>query len=332
MTSNKQKIAITMGDPAGVGPELVLKALASRRVKKVASPFVIGDITLLDQVAKRLDLRPPKKGEVINLSTLKTSESRPAKPTKASSAAMINYIEEATAMAMDGRADAIVTGPINKEAALLSGFTMPGHTEYLAKLTKTKDFAMMLGGKTLKVILVTIHEPIKKLPTLVTEERILKTIKITDKAFKKYYGLKKPRIAVCGLNPHAGEGGKFGKEDILTVTPAVKRARRSGIDAIGPLPSDTVFYRAVRKNDFDAVVCMYHDQGLIPLKLLHFEDGVNTTLGLPIIRTSVDHGTAYDIAGKGIASDKSIIAAIEAAAEMASLHGGNHLRWGKVNK
>ncbi len=326
MKTTKPKIAITMGDPAGVGPELALKALASRRVKKIAEPFVIGDLALLKRIARQLELRPPKDCEVLNLSALRAKDARPAHPTKESSVAMISYIKEAAAMAMEGHADAIVTGPINKEAALLSGFTLPGHTEYLAKLTKTKDFAMMLGGSTLKVILVTIHEPIKKLPRLVTEERILKTIKITDKAFKKYYGLKKPRIAVCGLNPHAGEAGKFGKEDILSVTPAVKKARRIGIDAIGPLPSDTVFYRAVRKKDFDAVVCMYHDQGLIPLKLLHFEDGVNTTLGLPIIRTSVDHGTAYDIAGKGIASDKSMIAAIEAAAEMASL------RWGKVNQ
>ncbi len=326
MKTTKPKIAITMGDPAGVGPELALKALASRRVKKIAEPFVIGDLALLKRIARQLELRPPKDCEVLNLSTLRAKDARPARPTKESSVAMISYIKEAATMAMEGHADAIVTGPINKEAALLSGFTLPGHTEYLAKLTKTKDFAMMLGGSTLKVILVTIHEPIKKLPRLVTEERILKTIKITDKAFKKYYGLKKPRIAVCGLNPHAGEAGKFGKEDLLKVTPAVKKARRIGIDAIGPLPSDTVFYRAVRKKDFDAVVCMYHDQGLIPLKLLHFEDGVNTTLGLPIIRTSVDHGTAYDIAGKGIASDKSMIAAIEAAAEMASL------RWGKVNQ
>ncbi len=317
MKTTKPTIAITMGDPAGVGPELVLKALASRRVKKAAAPFVVGDFALLNRVARQLDLRPPKDSEVFNLSMLRAKDARPARPTKESSKAMISYITEAAAMAMDRRVDAIVTGPINKEAALLSGFTMPGHTEYLAKLTKTKDYAMMLGGPTLKVILVTIHEPIKKLPRLVTEEQVLKTIKITHNSFKKYYGLKRPRIAVCGLNPHAGEAGKFGKEDLLKVTPAVKKARRAGIDAIGPLPSDTVFYRAVKKKDFDAVVCMYHDQGLIPLKLLHFEDGVNTTLGLPIIRTSVDHGTAYDIAGKGIASDKSMIAAIEAASKMA---------------
>jgi 4-hydroxythreonine-4-phosphate dehydrogenase len=313
----KPKIAITMGDPAGVGPELVLRALASRRVRKVARPFVIGDLGLLRRVAKLLDLKEPKENEVVNLSALKPSQTKAAHPTKESSEAMIGYIKEAATMAMDGRADAMVTAPINKEAAAMSGFRFPGHTEFLAKLTKTTDFAMMLGGTTLKVVLVTIHEPIKKLPRLVTEERVLKTIKITDDAFKKF-GIKKPRIAVCGLNPHAGEAGKFGMEDLLKVTPAVKKARRAGINAIGPLPSDTVFYRTVIKKDFDVVVCMYHDQGLIPLKLLHFEDGVNTTLGLPIIRTSVDHGTAYDIARKGIASDKSIIAAIEAAAMMAN--------------
>jgi len=318
MKPTKPKIAITMGDPAGVGPELALKALASRRVRNVARPFVIGDLPLLRSIAQLLGLRGPKDNEVVSLSALKAGEARAGRPTKKSAAAMISYIEKAAAMAMEGEADAIVTGPINKEAALLAGFTMPGHTEFLARLTKTKDFAMMLGGSSLKVVLVTIHEPIKKLPRLVTEERVLKTIKITDNAFKKNYGIKKPRIAVCGLNPHAGEAGKFGTEDIDSVGPAVKKARRAGIDAAGPLPSDTAFYRAVKKKDFDAVVCMYHDQGLIPLKLLHFEDGVNTTLGLPIIRTSVDHGTAYDIAWKGIASPKSMIAAIEAAAETAN--------------
>ncbi len=314
-----------MGDPAGVGPELALKALASRRVRSVARPFIIGDLALLRRVAKLLGLREPKEDEVLNLSALKASDAKPGRPTRESAAAMISYIEKAAALATEGSADAIVTGPINKEAALLAGFTMPGHTEFLAKLTKTKDFAMMLGGSSLKVILVTIHEPIKKLPGLVTEERVLKTIKITNKAFKKYYGIKRPRIAVCGLNPHAGEAGKFGTEDITSVEPAVKKARRAGIDAVGPLPSDTVFYRAVKKKDFDAVVCMYHDQGLIPLKLLHFEDGVNTTLGLPIIRTSVDHGTAYDIAWKGIASPRSMIAAIEAAAEMAKKTNSSQL-------
>ena len=228
---------------------------------------------------------------------------------------MIGYVEEAVRMAVEGTADAIVTAPISKEAAKMAGFKFPGHTEFIASLTKTKDFRMMLGGKDLKVILVTIHEPLRKVPGLVTLDNVFKTIKITDAAFRGF-GFKRPRIAVAGLNPHAGESGMFGDEEERIIGPAVRKARRLGINAVGPLPPDTVFYRAARKKEFDCVVCMYHDQGLGPLKLIHFEDGINATLGLPIIRTSVDHGTAYDIAWKGIASHESLMSAIVMAAEM----------------
>ena len=229
---------------------------------------------------------------------------------------MMKYIEEAVRMAMSGAADAIVTGPISKEAINKAGYDFHGHTEFLAHLTKTKDFCMMLAGKSLKVILVTIHESIKNVPQLLTKENVFKTIKITDDSFKKYFGFQRPRIAVAALNPHAGEGGLFGDEERRIIIPAVKKARQMGVNASGPLPPDTLFYRAVRNKEFDGIVCMYHDQGLIPLKLLHFEDGVNITLGLPIIRTSVDHGTAYDIAWKGVASPASMKAAIEMAVEM----------------
>ncbi len=312
----KPAIAVTMGDPAGVGPEIILKALNSRRIRRICSPVVVGDSGVLGLAAAKLGLKPLKESEVIGVSSIDVKRLRPGRPTRESSRAMISYIERSVRMAMDNDVAAMVTAPISKEAARLAGFGFPGHTEFIAHLTGAKDFRMMLGGADLKVVLVTIHVALKEVPRLVTRASVFKTIKITDGAFKKY-GFKRPRIAVAGLNPHAGEAGMFGDEEKKVIAPAVKRARALGIDAVGPLPPDTVFYRAVRKKEFDCVVCMYHDQGLGPLKLLHFEDGVNATLGLPIIRTSVDHGTAYDIAWKGVASPESLIAAIEMAVDMA---------------
>lgn len=318
----KPIIAITMGDPAGVGPEIILKALADPKVRRIAEPAVLGDEGLLNHIADKLKLKRPPDGSVVSLSELDLKKLKAGKPGKESGAAMISYIEEAVYMAALGDVDAMVTAPISKDAAKKAGFKFPGHTEFIAHLTGTKDFAMMLGGKDLKVILVTIHEALRKVPSLITREAVLKTIKITDDSFRRYFGFKRPRIAVAGLNPHASEGGIFGNEEEKVIIPAVKKAQSMGINAVGPLPPDTVFYRAVRKKEFDCVVSMYHDQGLGPLKLLHFDNGVNATLGLPIIRTSVDHGTAYDIAWKGIASPDSLIAAIEMAVEMAKKKKG----------
>lgn len=313
----KPVIAITMGDPAGVGPELIVKALASRVIRAKADPLVIGDAGVLNFMADRLGIKPPRPDEIVSASELDMKKLRPGRPTVESARAMISYIEEAVYMAAVGDVEAIVTAPINKDAAQMAGFSFPGHTEFIAHLTGAEDYAMMLGGDDLKVVLVTIHEAIKKVPGLITEESVLKTLRIADASFRMDFGLRKPRIAVCGLNPHAGEGGLFGSEDMKIIAPAVKKARSKGINAIGPLPADTVFYRAVKKKEFDCVVAMYHDQGLGPLKLLHFEDGVNATLGLPIVRTSVDHGTAYDVAWKGIASTGSLVAAVKMAAGMA---------------
>jgi len=321
----KPKILITMGDPVGVGPEIILTALQSKRVKAVCDPFVIGDENVMGYLAGRLGLKLPQN-RFINFSSLDPKKLRPGRPTVESSQAMLSYIEEAACLALDGAVDAIVTAPISKAAAKLSGFKFPGHTEFIAHLTGVKDFVMMLGGKTLKVMLVTIHEPISKVPRLITRDAVFKTIKLTDDAFRNFFGFKRPRIAVAGLNPHAGEAGIFGSEEKKVIAPAIKKAREHGINAIGPLPPDTVFYRAAVKKEFDCVVCMYHDQGLGPLKLLHFEDGINVTLGLPIIRTSVDHGTAYDIAWKGVASAASLIAAIETASMMAKTRMPPHRR------
>ncbi|MFQ5465666.1 MAG: 4-hydroxythreonine-4-phosphate dehydrogenase PdxA [Thermodesulfobacteriota bacterium] len=319
------RIAITMGDPVGVGPEIILKALGDGRVRRAARPVVIGDVNVLGDVARRLGLKPPPRGSVVEVSALDPEGLAPGAPTEASSAAMIGYIERAVGFVLSGEADAVVTAPISKAAARVAGFSFPGHTEFLAHLTGTRDFVMMLGGaerRDLKVALTTIHVPLSEVPRLVTPSRVYRTIRITDEAFRRDFGVRAPRIAVAGLNPHAGEGGLFGDEDRKKIAPAVRRAVREGIDAAGPLPADTVFYRAAVRHDFDVVVAMYHDQGLGPLKLLHFDDGVNVTLGLPIIRTSVDHGTAYDIAWTGKASAESMVSAIRMAAGMARRRKG----------
>lgn len=313
----KTTVAITMGDPAGIGPEVVLKAVTSSKVKRLCRPAVLGDEVVLRYLAKKMGIGWPAADiRIINLSSLNPEEIRPGRPDSACGRAMMRYVEEAVLMAMDGDVDAMVTGPINKEAINRAGYKFPGHTEFMADLTRTRDYAMMLGGKKLKVVLVTIHESIKRVPGLLTIDNIYKTIQLTDGTFKKYFGLR-PRIAVAALNPHGGEKGLFGNEEKKVIIPAIKRARRAGIEVSDPLPPDTVFYRTIENKEYDVVVCMYHDQGLIPLKLIHFEDGVNVTLGLPIIRTSVAHGTAYDIAWKGVASPKSMIAAIEMAVSMA---------------
>ncbi len=314
----KPRVAVTMGDPAGIGPEVLLKALRSARVRRVASPVVVGDRRALEVIAAKTGIPLPRTLEIISpagkpppLGTL-----RPGFLPLPLAREVPRYIEEAVRLVTSGDSEAVVTAPINKGALKKAGFSFPGHTEFLAHLTGAKDFVMMLGGKNLKVTLVTIHEPLKNVPSLITKERILKTIEVTDRAFRLFFGMERPRIGVLGFNPHAGEGGLFGDEEGRIIAPAIKSARRSGIEAIGPVVPDTAFIRSVR-GEFDVLVCMYHDQGLGPLKLLHFDDGINATLGLPVIRTSVDHGTAYDLAWQGTASPASMVSAIETAALMA---------------
>jgi 4-hydroxythreonine-4-phosphate dehydrogenase len=316
----KPRIAITMGDPAGIGPEILLKALASRRVKRACTPVVVGDYALLSLVAKKISSPLSRSLEIVNPlgeKSLDPSTIRPGKLPRKWARAVISYIEYAARLAKENDVAAIVTAPINKAALHKAGFKFPGHTEFLAHLTGTRDYAMMLGGERLKVVLVTIHVPLKDVPKLITPAQVFKVLRITNEALRKEFKIKRPRIAVAGLNPHAGEGKMFGDEEGRLIMPAIRRARRAGIDASDPLAPDTVFFRAI-KNEFDCVVCMYHDQGLGPLKLIHFEDGFNATLGLPIIRTSVDHGTAYGIAWKGVASAESMITAILTAAKMAT--------------
>lgn len=319
-----------MGDPVGIGPEIVVKALQNQDLFRVCRPVVIGDLQWLMKIAAGLGCRTVLKavdqsqlaeeraetGGVIDLSRLNPAETRWGQPTAATGRAMITYINAAADLAMEGKIQAVVTGPINKKAMQMAGSAFAGHTELLAARTGAGRFAMMMTGTRLRVVLATIHIPLAAVPGALSSHRILETIEITQSGLVERFGLEKPRIAVAALNPHAGESGLFGQEEDLIIAPACRVAVEKGIMVQGPLPPDTVFYQAANGR-YDAVVCMYHDQGLIPFKMIHFTDGVNTTLGLPIIRTSVDHGTAYDIAGRGQADPGSLIAAIHSAAAQA---------------
>lgn len=323
-------IAVTMGDPTGVGPEIIARALMEPSVQSVCRPLVLGDRRALERgiavvggsfrVETVTDLPPqePSPGVIYlrELSSLTDADLVYGRPTPATGDAMYRYIVTAAELCLNGKAVAMSTAPISKEALNRGGHRYPGHTELLAELTGTNDFVMMLAGSQLRVALVTIHEAVADLPSLLTHDRVLTSIRVTHRDVDRYFR-KQPRIAVTAFNPHCGEGGLFGDEEERIIRPAIEAARREGINAVGPLSADTLFYFAVR-GDYDAVVCMYHDQGLIPLKLLHFDDGVNVTLGLPIIRTSVDHGTAYDLAGTGRAGHASMVAALIVATEMAA--------------
>lgn len=326
-------LILTMGDPTGVGPELIIKALLEGAFDSLPRPLLVaGDTGVLRRaaalfevdcqenygtglVSHRLSLGG-RSLDIHALSALPAPELEYGRPTPACGRAMAEYIEWACNRCQSGVAAGMVTAPINKAAIHAAGYDFPGHTELLAARCGVEKVVMMLAGERLKVCLVTTHLPLSEVPRALSTAEILATIRITAAAFKRYFGLQSPRIAVLALNPHAGEAGLFGDEETRLIAPAIAAARAAGIDASGPHSADTLFHFAAQ-GVYDAVVCMYHDQGLIPLKLLHFEDGVNVTLGLPIVRTSVDHGTAYDIAGSGQASTASLVAAIHMAAEMA---------------
>ncbi len=316
-----KKLAITIGDPGGIGPEVVVKTLPA--ISGECLPIVIGGSSVIED-AVRTFMVPVKIRKIESVDEAFPSADSlwyidprsmrtfvRGKPDKGNGAASVNYIKKAVELAMEKRVDGMVTAPISKEALKLAGFPWPGHTEMLAELTGTKEYAMMLTGGPLKVILVTIHTALKNVPGLVTKERVLKTIRLGKKACDML-GIQRPVIAVSGLNPHAGESGILGTEEMEEIAPAIEGAKREGIIAEGPYPPDVIFRKAY-KGEVDMVVCMYHDQGLIPLKMIAFDKGVNVTVGLPIIRTSPDHGTAYDIAWKGIADPSSMIEAIRMA-------------------
>lgn len=330
---NKDKrpiIGITMGDPVGIGPEVILKALAEGPIYEACRPLVLGDVSVIMATNQRLKtglrirrvdgpeagLCQPGHIDVIGLSDLDHNLLRYGHPTQETGHAMVSYVIQAVDWAVEGRIHALATCPINKLAMHMAGVQFEGHTELLAQRTKTSDYVMMMAGSRLRVALVTIHLPLARVPVRLTIASVLKTIRITDEALRNAFGIPKPRLAVAALNPHAGEAGLFGDEEARIISPAIQQAGDTGMDVSGPHPSDTLFHQALAGN-WDAVVCMYHDQGLIPFKMVHFSDGVNVTLGLPIVRTSVDHGTAYDIAGMGKADPRSLIAAIHMAAEHA---------------
>lgn len=320
-------IGITMGDPSGVGPELINKLFFDKDLLSICNPLVIGDAGVISEYAESsilineitsLENAKFTSGtlNVLKISELEKKEYIPGKPTLSGGKAMVNYIISAVDLCCKGQIAAMVTCPLNKALMNKAGYNYQGHTQLISHLTDTEDYVMMLAGGKLRVTLVTIHCALKDVPQRINQENIIKTISITAKSLKKDFGITSPKIAVAALNPHAGEEGLFGKEEEIIIRPAVEKAIENGLNVSGPLPADTLYPKAV-SGEFDVVVNMYHDQGLIPLKLLHFSDGVNVTLGLPIIRTSVDHGTAYDIAGKGIADHRSLRAAVIMAVEMA---------------
>ncbi len=317
-------IGITMGDASGIGPELMLKAYMEDGLK--GDFIVIGDYEILNYCNQLLDIGAPlhriddlsqyEQGvlNVYDLELMDRSALKIGQVSETSGYAAYKYVEKATNMALDGMIDAIVTLPMNKEATRLSFPEFTGHTELIAEICGQQDYTMMLASDKLRVTHVSTHVSMKEAINAVKKERVLKVIELTSNSLSSF--IDKPKIAVAGLNPHAGENGAFGKEEIEEVTPAITSARESGMDVVGPVPPDTVFIKAVNR-EYDAVVCMYHDQGHIPMKLLDFESGVNVTLGLKVIRTSVDHGTAFDIAYKGIASTKSLVSAYNFAKLMA---------------
>ena len=332
--SAKPILAITMGDPAGIGPEIIVKALELPKVWRVCRPLIIGNPMIFEQTIQslkaslvinsldgheedtgkeafrrgRLPLFDPFSKSVGSIKLGRVSE-------KAGEMA-VTCIQSAVRLAQAGCVGGIVTAPINKEAMHRAGHLYPGHTEMLADLTKAKESGMLIMGGPLKIVFTTTHLALREVADALTVQKVVKAIRLAQFGLKELFGLKKPRIAVAGLNPHAGENGLFGDEERRLIIPAIKRAKAQRISCSGPHPADTMFAKALT-GAFDGIVALYHDQGLIPLKAVAFGHCVNITIGLPILRTSVDHGTAFDIAGKGKADPTSLVDAIEVAAQLA---------------
>ena len=323
--SNRPNVVITIGDPAGVGPEVTVKALASPRISRLANFLVIGDALVIKRVEKLTGLK--LKHSLIDLANVPVKKFAYGRPNPLFGKASIEYIDKALELLKAKRADALVTAPVNK-ASINSSFKrrttddgrrttiFEGHTEYLAQHTRTKDFAMMFVAKRMKIVLVTRHIALKDVPRSISKEAIYRAISLAHKNLKEYFGIENPKIGVAGLNPHAGESGLFGDEEDSVIIPAIRKASRRMDGVSGPVPPDVIFSQVLSER-FDAAVALYHDQALIPFKLLYFKDGVNMTLGLPFIRTSPDHGTAFDIAGKGVADPTSMIEAIKLACRLA---------------
>lgn len=320
-----------MGDPCGIGPEIILKSLKSSVIRNSAQYVIIGSEKVLEWTAKALKI-PIKYQTISHISEIqdskqpisllstgdfKTNLIRQKKPTPEGGEQSVQWVIRGINLAMCGYIDALVTAPICKESIHLGGYGYPGHTEMLRIFSGVKRVVMFMVGGKLRVAFVTTHIAIKDVPRLITVKDVLETITMSSDNLKKYFHIHKPRIAICGLNPHAGEEGIFGDEERKVIIPAIVKAKKKGILCEGPVSSDTVFYKML-KGTYDTVVAMYHDQGAIPLKLHAFETGVNITLGIPFVRTSPDHGTAYDIAGKGIADPHSMMEAIKMAVRMSN--------------
>ena len=323
------KIGITMGDPTGIGPEIIVKALSKKVLFQVCRPVVFGDQGVLSKAIHRLGTQAtveifkaapeegycPRKIFLFPLSHLAAPSLRFGKPDRACGQAMVRYIEEAVRWVRNGKLDAMTTCAIHKQAIHDAGYSFSGHTELLAHLAKASLVAMMFVGSKWKVVLVTTHLPLHKVARWITKDRVFSIIRLTGEGLKKYFGIPRPRVAVLGLNPHAGEEGLLGSEERKEIIPAIEKARSQGIKVEGPFPADS-FFNLSGSSSFDALVAMYHDQGLIPIKMFDFQGAVNLTLGLPFIRTSVGHGTAYDIAGKGLADPNNLINAILLASNL----------------
>jgi 4-hydroxythreonine-4-phosphate dehydrogenase len=326
-------LALTMGEPAGVGAEIAMAAWL-RRGEAVPPFFLLDDVERLAALARRLGwtvplqaIAAPEEAAAIfrsHLPVLPIALSRPVvpgQPDSGNAGAVVAAIDAAVAFADAGRAAAVVTNPINKQVLYSAGFKHPGHTEYLAELAGGVQPVMMLACPELRVVPVTIHLALRSAVAVLTSEAIVAAGRITAAGLRRDFAIERPVLAVAGLNPHAGESGALGREEIEIIAPAVAALRQEGIEAVGPFPADTLFHAAARKR-YDAVLCMYHDQALIPIKTVDFDGGVNVTLGLPFIRTSPDHGTAFDIAGNGTANPTSLIAALKLAGEMAMRRAG----------
>jgi len=317
-------LAVTIGEPAGIGPDLILLALAMRKERRLPPMIVIGDPELLRSRASEIGAEFPTTSRKHGLEIVwdrQPLRARPGAPCPDDAPAVIGAIEAAVAMVHRGAASAIITSPIAKAALMQAGFGHPGHTEFLATLAARHWGGkpvpvMMLAGPRLRTVPVTIHIPLAEVAKSLTTQGIVLTGEITAAALKSKFGIERPRIAVAGLNPHAGEDGRIGAEDIRIIRPAVEKLRQNGIEVTGPWPADTLFHEQARSG-YDAVLCMYHDQALIPAKMLDFDRTVNVTLGLPFVRTSPDHGTAFDIAGTGKARPDSFLAALDLAWSMA---------------
>jgi len=340
----KPMIAITMGDPAGIGPEIIVKAFSKplvNRIERAGRFVVVGDRGVLEKTARRIKHAPGLRAvpdpeavraaqnvlSVIDLKNVDLRRLAVGRPGAAGGRAAVGAIRTAVELALARRVAAIVTAPISKEGLHAAGYPFPGHTELLAELTGSPAVGMLMAAnlpKTirprlapqLRILLATTHVAIRDLPERLTRECVETAIRLAHDAAVRYFGLRRPRLAVAGLNPHAGEAGLFGREEFETIGPAVEQARRDGLPVAGPFPADSLIRRAV-EGKYDLVVAMYHDQALIPIKLLGFGRAVNVTVGLPFVRTSPDHGTAYDIAGKGVADPSSLIEAIRLAAALA---------------